>query len=90
MKFLDIRLTKDSSLLIHAIKSAFYWRVLRKTILYSGFKKSIKQIRETKRLRSVNEKHFVEWKNEGRKPNKDSSLCTETSTKYYVHEFHLH
>jgi hypothetical protein len=35
MEFLDINLTKDSSLLVHAIHSPFYWR---KTILFSGFK----------------------------------------------------
>jgi hypothetical protein len=39
MEFLDINLTKDSSLLLHAIHSPFYWRILKKTILLSGFKK---------------------------------------------------
>jgi hypothetical protein len=47
MKFLDINLTKDSSLLLQAIHSSFYWRILKKTILYFGFntpyKKSAKQ-----------------------------------------------
>jgi hypothetical protein len=35
MKFLDIILTKDSSLLLHAIDSPYYWRILHKTKLYS-------------------------------------------------------
>jgi hypothetical protein len=43
---------------------------------------------------SKHEKHFVEQKNEGRKPEKNSSLrrlslCPETSTKITVSEFHL-
>jgi hypothetical protein len=38
MEFLDINLTKDLSLLPHAIHSSFYWRILKKTILLSGFK----------------------------------------------------
>jgi hypothetical protein len=50
--FLDINLTKDSSLLLHAIHSLFYcyWRILKKTILFSGFKNPYKKIRETRRL----------------------------------------
>ncbi len=31
MEFLPIKLTKDSSLLLHAIHSNFYWRILKKT-----------------------------------------------------------
>jgi hypothetical protein len=38
MKFLDINLTKDSSLLLHAIHSPFYWRILQETLLYCGLK----------------------------------------------------
>jgi hypothetical protein len=30
--------TKDSSLLLHAIHSSFYWQILKKTILFFGFK----------------------------------------------------
>ncbi len=40
MEFLDIRLTKDSSLLLYDIHSPFYGRILKKTILC---KKSAKQ-----------------------------------------------
>jgi hypothetical protein len=47
MEFSDIKLTKDWSLLIRVIHSPFYLRMLKKTILYSGFnnpyKKSAKQ-----------------------------------------------
>jgi hypothetical protein len=39
MEFLDINFTKDFSLLLHAIHSLFYWRMLQKTKLCSGFKK---------------------------------------------------
>jgi hypothetical protein len=38
MKFLDISFTKDSSLLLHAIHSPFYWWILKKIILLSSFK----------------------------------------------------
>jgi hypothetical protein len=38
MEFLNIYLIKDSSLLLHAIPSPFYWRILKKSILLSGFK----------------------------------------------------
>jgi hypothetical protein len=46
IEFLDINLTKGSSLLLLAIHSPFYWQILKKTILF-GFKilkkKSAKQ-----------------------------------------------
>jgi hypothetical protein len=50
-EFLDINLTKDSSLLLHAISSPFYWRNLWKTILFSGFKKSLQKNLRTKKTR---------------------------------------
>jgi hypothetical protein len=43
LEFLDINLTKDSSLLLHDFHSPFYLRFLKKTILHCGFKKSGKQ-----------------------------------------------
>ena len=43
MEFLDISLIKGSSLLLHAIHSILYWRILRKTIVFSGFKNSYKK-----------------------------------------------
>jgi hypothetical protein len=48
MEFLDISLTKDSSLLLHAIPSPFYWQILKKTILFSGFNTLDEEIRETR------------------------------------------
>jgi hypothetical protein len=45
MEFLEVNLTKDSSLLLHAIHSPFYWRILMKTILHSGFKNTYKNPR---------------------------------------------
>jgi hypothetical protein len=38
MEFLDINLTKDWSLSLHPIHSLFYWRIVKKTTLFSGFK----------------------------------------------------
>jgi hypothetical protein len=68
MEFLGISFTKDSSLLLHAIHSHFYWQVLKKTMLFSGFKNPFKKIRETRKL------DFVEGTNEGRKPDKNLRL----------------
>jgi hypothetical protein len=55
MEFLDNNLTKESSLLLHAIHSAFYWRILKKTILFPDLKKPLKKIRGTKKLESNHE-----------------------------------
>jgi hypothetical protein len=89
MKLLDIKLTNDSSLLLRAIRNPFYWRILQKTILYSGFKNLHKEICEIRKLESIHEKQCVKRKNECRKLDKGSSLWPETSTKYAVQEFHL-
>jgi len=43
MESLIISSTKDSSLFLHAIRSPFYWQILQKTILYSGFKNPSKK-----------------------------------------------
>ncbi len=47
MEFLDYILTKDSSFSLYTINRPFFWRILKKIILYSGFnnpyKKSAKQ-----------------------------------------------
>jgi hypothetical protein len=67
MEFLDISLKKA---VLHAIHSPFHWRVLKKIILFSGFenpyKKSAKQENSSLFMNSI----FLEWKNEGRKPDK--------------------
>ncbi len=43
MEFLDINVTKDSRLLLYAIHSPFYLRILQETIFYSGFKNPYKK-----------------------------------------------
>jgi hypothetical protein len=55
MEFLDISLTKDSSLLLRAIHSPLYLRILKKTILFSCFKNPYKKICEMRRLESIHE-----------------------------------
>jgi hypothetical protein len=50
MELLGINLTEDSSLLLHAIHSAFYWRILKKTIHIHGFKNPCKKS-ENKKIR---------------------------------------
>ncbi len=52
MEFLDINLTKESSLLLHAIQSPFYWRILKNAILFSGFKIPFK---DSAKPESINE-----------------------------------
>jgi hypothetical protein len=52
MEFLDIYLTKDSSLLVHAIHSPFYSGFKENhTLLW--FKNPYKKIRETRKLEST-------------------------------------
>jgi hypothetical protein len=72
MEFSDINSTKDSSLLLDAIHSLSTGGFLKKTRLYSVFNIH-KKIRKTRKLVSIREYHFEEWKTEGRKPDKDSS-----------------
>jgi hypothetical protein len=68
MEFLDINLTKESSLLLHACSQSRQKADLKITILFSGFKNHYKNIRETRKIESIHEYvNFVEWKNEGRK-----------------------
>ncbi len=43
MDFLDISLAKYSSLLLHAIHNPFFWQILKKTKLFSGFKNPYKK-----------------------------------------------
>ncbi len=51
MEFLDISLTEDSSLLLHAIHSPFYGRILKESILYSGFSNPYQKIRERRTVK---------------------------------------
>jgi hypothetical protein len=55
MEFLDINITKDLSLLLHSVLSPLYWRILKKTILFSGNKNPYKKICETRKLESIDE-----------------------------------
>jgi hypothetical protein len=78
---LDIKLTKDSSILLHAFQSLV-------------LKINTKKRNTLGKLEYIHEQYFVEWQNDGRKPEKtqvleDSSVCPETSTKNAVKEFHL-
>jgi hypothetical protein len=52
MEFLDINPTKDWSHLLHAIDSPFYCLILKKTILFSGFKNPYEKIRKKTRVYS--------------------------------------
>jgi hypothetical protein len=74
MELMDISLKKDLSLLLHALHSFFYWRILKKTILFSGFQNSYKKFSETRKPESIHELHLIVFKKEGRKPDKNSSL----------------
>jgi hypothetical protein len=61
--------------LLHAIHSPLFWRILQKTILFSGFNNPYKNPRKGRKLLSIHEMHFVEGiKKEGRKPDKNSRL----------------
>ncbi len=53
MEFLYANLTKDSGLLLYDIHSPFYWRILKKTILFCGFENPYKKIRETRKLEYI-------------------------------------
>ncbi len=85
MKFLDNNLKKDSSLLLHAIHSLLYWRILKKIIFFFVFKNPYKKSAEQETLVG-HEQHLVEQDKEGRKPQKFES---ETTTKNAVQEYHL-
>ncbi len=81
MEFLDIKLIKDPSFLLPAIHSLFYWRILKKTILFSGSKNPYKKSALTRKLKSIHEKYFVERKNKGKNPDKNSSLTRNFDKK---------
>ncbi len=57
MEFLDISLTKDSSLLLHALHRSFSLKILKETILFFGFKnpykKSAKHENSSKLMNSI-------------------------------------
>jgi hypothetical protein len=53
-EFLIINSTKDSKLLLYAIPSPFYFRILKKIIIYCGLT-YIQKNRETRKLESIHE-----------------------------------
>ncbi len=56
MEFLDINLSKDTRFLLYAVQSSVYWRILKKTILFSlGLTINTKKICGTRKLESVHE-----------------------------------
>ncbi len=74
MVFLDINLTKYNGLLLLA--QCFYWQIFQENqaIIWFYKKNTYKGIRETRKLEAIYGYHFVERKNECRKPDKNSSL----------------
>jgi hypothetical protein len=88
MEFLDINLTKDLIILLHAVHSPFYWRISRRSssslVLIIITKESTKQgnlslfmnsILQSGKIRLENWTKIRVWVWE------NSSLCPETSTK---------
>ncbi len=82
---MDINVTKDSSLLLHAIYSPFYRQIFQKTKLFTGFQdpyqKSAKQ--ENSRLFM----NGILWNGKMRVENQTKLAFEET--KNAVLEFHL-
>ncbi len=74
MEFLDINLTKDLSLLLHDIHSPFLWLIVKENLILLWFKNPYKKICETRKLKSIHEKYFVQRENDGRKPDKNCNL----------------
>jgi hypothetical protein len=90
MEFSDISLKKVSSLLLHAIHSLSYWRILKKTILISGFKNIHTKIREQENSSLFMNRKENELENQTKtRVLEDSTLCPETSNKNAVQEFNL-
>ncbi len=55
MEFLDNNLTKDLSILLHAIHSPFYWWILKKTRLFCAFSKSLQKNPRNKKTKFFHE-----------------------------------
>jgi hypothetical protein len=53
MEFMNISLSKDLSILLHAIHSLSTAGFLKKTRLYSGFKNTYIKILETRKLEGI-------------------------------------
>ncbi len=76
MEFLEINLTKDSSLLLHAIHSLFHWRIFKK--MYSSLVLKILTKKSTKKEISSQFMNSILYNQniKGQKPDKYSSLRT--------------
>jgi hypothetical protein len=73
MEFLDINLTKDSSLLLPAIHSLLHWRIFKETIVFSGFKKPYKKVMVEENVKNYNKlegkrRKLMEKKSRTKKP----------------------
>jgi hypothetical protein len=64
MKFFNINLNKDSSVLLHGTHNPFYWRIFKKTILLSGSKNLYKKSAEQKNEGIKPDKNFESEKNQ--------------------------
>ncbi len=75
MEFLEISLINDSrifSMLFIVPTTGGFWRKSQYSSLV--LKILTENYGETRKLESIHEYHFVEWENEGRKPDKNSSV----------------
>ncbi len=88
MEFLNISLTKVLSLLPHAIHSPFYWRIVKKTTFFSGFKNPIIK-KSAKQENSSLLIFFSVEKQTKTRVWENWSLRPETSIKNVVQEFPL-
>ncbi len=87
----------NNVILLHAIRSLFYWRILQETILFSSFKTPYKKSGKQENssvFMTIHEQRFVERIMGGRKPDKQSSLARlefrlGTPYQHGVPEFHL-
>jgi hypothetical protein len=89
MEFSNINLTKQLESFAPCYSQSFLLTNFKENHTTALVLIPSKNIRETRKLKSIYDEHVVESKNKGRKPDKDSSFCLETSTKNAIQEFHL-
>jgi hypothetical protein len=84
MEFFDINLSKCLSLLLYAILSPYYWRILMKTILFFGLKILTKKSAKQENLSLFMNSNLLKMRVENHTKTRaweDSSFCQENSTK---------
>ncbi len=59
IEFLDAYSTKDSSFLLHAIHNPSYWRIFKKTLLFSVFKNFVEPKNEDRKPDSLRRAEFL-------------------------------